>query len=166
MPFTNLAERVSQWTAPPEGALSYLRDVDQLHVFANGVWVCITPVTAATSTVESRAGTTYGDMPLGPAPSVSILTGQKALVICTAEVNNGGGSAQAFASWAVSGASTQTANDASAVSVQGAGVIIGASTTVLRSTLTAGTNVFTMKYRAVSGSVFAQYRSLTVVGIP
>lgn len=164
--FASVAERSAQWTAPPEGAFSYIRDVDQVHIFDGTGWVCITPVTAATATVENRTSATYGDMPLGAAPSVSILTGTKALVTVSGEINNGGGSSQVYASFAVSGATTQVANDASAISLQGAGIIIASSYTALRSTLTRGTNTFTMKYRAASGTVYAQYRSITVVGIP
>lgn len=38
MPFTNAAERASQWTAPPEGALSYLRDTDTLSYYTGSAW--------------------------------------------------------------------------------------------------------------------------------
>jgi hypothetical protein len=39
MPFTNAAERTTQWTAPPEGAVSYLRDTDTLWYYNGTTWI-------------------------------------------------------------------------------------------------------------------------------
>lgn len=36
--FANAAERTSQWVAPPEGACSYLRDVDTFEVMNGTAW--------------------------------------------------------------------------------------------------------------------------------
>lgn len=38
MPFTNAAERASQWIAPPEGALSFLRDTDTTSYYDGAAW--------------------------------------------------------------------------------------------------------------------------------
>lgn len=36
--FANAAERTAQWVAPPEGAASYLRDVDTMEVYHGTAW--------------------------------------------------------------------------------------------------------------------------------
>lgn len=36
--FATAAERAAQWTAPPEGAASYLRDVDRLEIYDGTSW--------------------------------------------------------------------------------------------------------------------------------
>ena len=46
-PFTNAAERSAQWTAPPEGAISYLRDVDRVEFYNGTAW---TPFAVAART--------------------------------------------------------------------------------------------------------------------
>jgi hypothetical protein len=39
MDFANAAERASQWVSPPEGAQSYLRDIDRIEHWNGNAWV-------------------------------------------------------------------------------------------------------------------------------
>jgi hypothetical protein len=41
VPFTNAAQRTADWVSPPEGAVSYLADVDRLDVYTGAAWVQI-----------------------------------------------------------------------------------------------------------------------------
>jgi hypothetical protein len=44
MDFASAAERSSQWASPPEGALSYLRDVDQIYYYSGSAWIQLSAV--------------------------------------------------------------------------------------------------------------------------
>ena len=47
--FATAAERAAQWLAPPEGAISYLRDVDRIDVYTGTAWTPYGNVVAATA---------------------------------------------------------------------------------------------------------------------
>jgi hypothetical protein len=105
--------------------------------------------TATVATEQSTSSDSYTNLATS-GPEVTVTTGTKALVIVTCysqTFTNGKGAAMSFA---VSGASTISASDTQAVS------FINASTTSIALsqmsaayvvTLTAGSNVFTAKYR-------------------
>jgi hypothetical protein len=98
---------------------------------------------ANVSTSESTTSTSYTDLTTA-GPAVTITTGTKALVIVSArlEVNTG---ASSYASYAVSGATTIAASDN--VAVEAGTITTGMSRASRLTTLTAGSNTFTMKYR-------------------
>lgn len=165
--FATVAERASQWTAPPEGAFSYIRDVDQVHVYTGTIWVCITPVAAATNTADTRTNTAYGDGAGGAGPAVTLLTGTKALVMMSAVLDNGGGTSAVFMGYAVSGATTLAATDNEALAFIGpAGSSHQTGYESYVTGLTPGSNTFTAKYRAAAGTVSYNLRKIRVVGLP
>jgi hypothetical protein len=47
MDFANVAERTAQWLTPPEGAMSYLRDVDRVDYYDGAAWQAFGPRTLA-----------------------------------------------------------------------------------------------------------------------
>lgn len=102
----------------------------------------------------NRANTAYGDADDVTGPEVTLTTGTRALVAVGCELGNstsaGGG---ALASFEVSGASTVSAADQYAFGdneyFSTAARVMGSRVTFLTS-LTAGSNTFTMKYRTDS----------------
>lgn len=111
---------------------------------------------ATVSTNESTTSTTYTDLATS-GPAVTLTTGTKALVIITATLDPISSVRGLCASFAVSGATTITASDTRAVAMY-----VGTATAENKaqrmsaasrlSTLTAGSNTFTMKYRATVGA--------------
>jgi len=167
--FASVAERTAQWVSPPEGAVSYVRDVNQVHVYTGSAWVCITPVSTVDNTTGTRTNVAYGDLGgSSVGPVVSLLTGTRALVYVQADFNASGGSEIVCVSFAISGATTVAAADTDALRMRAAaGTIMSFGGTFPVTGLTPGTNTFTMKYRADSGlTITAASRKLTVVGVP
>lgn len=96
-------------------------------------------------------------------PSVTMTTGTFAIVTLTAGLENSSANAASLMSYAVSGATTVAATDAVALITDG----LLASNANVRSvssvvTLNAGSNTFTAKYRAGSGTATFAERRLTV----
>jgi hypothetical protein len=117
-----------------------------------------TTATATVATTQTLTSTSYSDLAtVGPA--VTVTTGTKALVIITAQLNNNSsGGNNVYASYAVSGATTIAASDATCIQTNGDGgtgagrIRVSAANLV---TLTAGSNTFTMKYRCGAGNTGA-----------
>lgn len=109
--------------------------------------------TATVATSQTTTSDSYTDLSTS-GPAVTLTTGTKALVIVSGRMSNGGGQSYgAFMSYAVSGASTISATDATAVRLQNTGDSgqrqrASAASIV---TLTAGSNVFTAKYKSEFG---------------
>ena len=126
------------------------------------------PATAASanvSAVEFTTSTSYTD--LTTASAVTLTTGTKALVIVSTFIRTNESAQQAFASFAVSGATSIAASDENAVSQvdQDANYISASRATLV--TLTAGSNTFTMKFRASGGTARCQTynRSIFVMNL-
>jgi hypothetical protein len=108
-----------------------------------------TSASAIVATSETTTSTSYTNLTTA-GPAVTLTTGTKALVIVSAASNNGGASGRNFASYKVSGATTIASSDTVAQYTMGGNVMRNSSASRL-SSLTAGSNTFTMEYR-VSGS--------------
>jgi hypothetical protein len=123
------------------------------------------PSTASVATVQSTASTSFTDLAtVGPA--VTVTCGTIALVWYAAAMANSNSDAQCNASVAVSGATTVAANDVWALTSDGvtAGNYIRYGTAHAFTGLTAGSNTFTMKYRA--GSATASYQRREIIVLP
>jgi hypothetical protein len=109
---------------------------------------------ANVSAVEFTTSTSYTD--LTTASAVTLTTGTKALVIVSSFVRCNENGQQAFVSYQVSGATSIAASDTFALSQSDYDTnYIGASRASLV-TLTAGSNTFTMKFRATGGTARCQ----------
>ena len=118
--------------------------------------------TAAVSTGQSTTSTSYTDLATA-GPAVTITTGTKALVIVTARISSSLSSYNAYMGFAVTSASSVAASDDNALWAQGTAAY-RASMTTLVTGLTAGSNIFTAKYRAESGSTATfEKRTITVI---
>ena len=119
-----------------------------------------TPDTALITTSQTTTSTSYVD--LGTVgPTVSVSTGAYAFVITTCQMENNTNDFQTYMSFAISGATTRSALDATAVGKDGtpAGNHCRLTNFDLINNLTPGTNTFTAKYRVGGGTgTFAQRR--------
>jgi hypothetical protein len=120
------------------------------------------------SAFESTTSTSYTNLATS-GPAVTVTTGTKALVIVTARIVNStnNNSLQAWMSYGVTGATTTSAADTWALAVSGIQAVAYQMKMSLASvaTLTAGSNVFTAKYRATSGTSEFGDRSITVINL-
>ena len=119
---------------------------------------------ATVATNDAIASATYGDLP-SAGPAVTITTGTKALVIVTAYLENDG-AGQAFMGYAVSGATTIAATDTTAL-VKAASGNYRMSAVSRLSSLTAGSNTFTAKYRRTGSGTYGYYtdREICVIDL-
>lgn len=118
-------------------------------------------VSAATTTSTSYAAPNVSG---SAGPSVTVTTGVRALVSIQSVVQNGTGGAEVCVGYAVSGATTIAAADEQSIrftpytaSVRGRHGIVDWPT------LTAGSNVFTMQYKATSGTGVFDDRLIVVL---
>ena len=128
------------------------------------------PASDYIATQESTASTSFTDL-ASSGPAVTITTGTKALVVMTARATNSTADADTMMSFAVSSATTIAADEErshiwdqdgtnspprySAVIPLGLGGATGA--------LTAGSNVFTAKYKVTAGTGTWNRREITVI---
>jgi len=123
---------------------------------------------ATVSAFESTTSTSYTNLATS-GPAVTVTTGTKALVIVSARIVNStnNNSLQAWMSYGVTGATTTSASDTWALAVSGIQSIAYQMKMSLASvaTLTAGSNVFTAKYRATSGTSEFGDRSIFVINL-
>lgn len=117
------------------------------------------------TTLDTTSNTSYDDLDTTDGPQITIITGTRCLVGLYGSVRSTGGTA-AWMSYEVSGASSFSPSDNSAIEFQvtdpdnwAGGVVIGLSG------LTAGTNIFTAKYR-VSSSGQAKFDQRRIWIIP
>ena len=115
------------------------------------------------SNSETTTSTTFTDLP-NVGPQVTVTTGTKALVFTTSQCSNSG-TGSSVASFGVTGATTDVATDTRAVIQDGVAGGSTRATTVTLMTLTAGSNVFTLKYRVSSGTGTFQRRRLQIIAL-
>jgi hypothetical protein len=154
-----------------EGQLCYLSSTNVVQYYDGAAWATVGPTAAASYqyaqvlTLQSTTSTSYTDLAT-VGPSITATTGTTALVTftVTADATTIGGD-QGYASVAVSGATTVAANDDWSTVTRLGGNFVTMSRTYGFTGLTAGSNVFTMKYRNGSGStVRFNNRGLVVWG--
>jgi hypothetical protein len=154
-----------------EGQLCYLSDSNIVQYYTGAAWATVGPNTPASYqyaqvlTLQSTTSSSYTDLAT-VGPSITATTGTTALVTISATVDATTlGSDQAFASVAVSGATTVAANDDWSIVSRLGPNLLTMSRTYGFTGLTAGSNVFTMKYKN-NGAVTGRWsnRGLVVWG--
>lgn len=113
------------------------------------------------ATEQTTTSTTYTD--LSTVTSVTLTTGTKALVILSSRLRSYDGEADVYCSYAVSGSTSISASDATAMWRYGS-VNMRFSIVDRVSTLTAGSNTFTMKFKT-NGKLAAVDRQITVIDL-
>lgn len=125
-----------------------------------------TITTAAVATSEATTSTSYTALATA-GPAITTTTRTKALVFWSCQLQNDTADVAAFASVAVSGATTIAASDTWCLTLDGAAAanVNQWGMVHLFDTLTAGSNTFTMQYRVTSNTgTFAQ-REIAVVAM-
>lgn len=113
---------------------------------------------------ESTTSTSYTDLTTA-GPSVTVDTGAKAIVVFSSNLRNNTAGAGAWYSYGVSGATSSPASDSRGMFIDG----VSASNACrwggfhIWTTLTPGTNTFTMKYRASTNTALFNDRQITVL---
>jgi hypothetical protein len=154
-----------------EGQLCYLSDSNIVQYYSGASWLTVGPTTAASYqyaevlTLQTTTSTSYTDLAT-VGPSITATTGTTALVTFTVTTDATTiASDQGFASVAVSGATTVAANDNYSTVTRLGGSFVTESRTYGFTGLTAGSNVFTLKYKNSSGATSRfQNRGLVVWG--
>ena len=122
---------------------------------------------AYVATNESTGSTSYVDLTTTTdSVTVTISSSGMALVLVYAALSNANNGGQSFMSYAVSGATTVAASDASSINVQvvtGAGNAGSFGNMFLHTGLTPGSNTFKLKYRCVTGTAYFATRRITVI---
>ena len=120
------------------------------------------PATSVIGTTDTTASAgTYTDLDNTSGPEVSVVTGTMAFVSISCSLSNTS-SAAAWMSHAVSGATESEAADSFGAEMQ-SNVGQKTSSTILRTDLTPGINVFTAKYRvSTSGTGSFAARRITI----
>jgi len=123
---------------------------------------------ATVATSQTTSSATYTDLATA-GPAVTITTGTKALVIVTCGQTTATNiSDSGFMSYAVSGATTIAASDTVATMVRhfvASQLVMRASSVSRLSTLTAGSNTFTAKYRVAGNTAGFINREICVINL-
>lgn len=121
---------------------------------------------ATVATNEARANSAYGDTATA-GPAVTVTTGTNALVMISAQMHSGTADEEIWSSYEVSGASTIAAADGVGVQAHSATTFDGYRSSACShlTTLTAGSNTFTMKYKTDGTSAQFQNRHIIVIGL-
>jgi hypothetical protein len=159
--FATAAARDAAITSPQEGQACYLKSTDAVMTYSGSAWVAVggaasfTTGTTDVATSQSTTSTSYVD--LATVQSATVTTGTKALVIIKTDVQNGASfNVGGLMSYAVSGASTIAASDTTNTGLRffaGNGNLqLACGAAFLQTGLTAGSNVFTAKFKCDSGN--------------
>ena len=123
-------------------------------------------VTADVVTSQTTTSLSYTDLStVGPAVTLTLANGQGCLVVISARMNHSAAGGQSsLASFAVTGATSLSANDANSIETQVLGV--GGTTCTRVSWFVAGatgSHTFTMKYQVQAGGTGTYYNRRIVV---
>jgi hypothetical protein len=115
---------------------------------------------------QSTTSTSYVDLTTA-GPTVTATTGTTSLVFVTGRLENATSAQAALASYEVSGASSVAASDARGIKYEASAANANSRFAIVQfeGSLSAGSNTFTMKYRATGGTAFFQDRVITVIAL-
>lgn len=120
---------------------------------------------AVVTTQQTTTSTSYTDLATA-GPAVTISTGTKALVAIQNYMYVASGTTDIFMSFGITGATTVAANDAQSYAIGSSGVnlpALGGAAVFLITGLTAGSNIFTAKYRVSASTGTFRNRNIAVV---
>jgi hypothetical protein len=127
----------------------------------------LSPATTSNSATGTTGSSSYTTTLSGggttPSATVTIGANGLALVSISADAYVDGASKTARMSFAVSGASTVASSDATCIASSAITAATRIGVTTLVTGLTAGSNTFTLEYKATPGTASFRYRSITVV---
>ena len=149
-----------------EGGQLYFNSTSAaIFIKGAGAAAGLTSGSATVATDQSTTSATYTDLSTA-GPAVTLTTGTKALVIISIEGENDTINTSTFASVAVSGATTIAASDTIAMKWTLRENIENRFSVATRfTTLTAGSNTFTVKYRTAAGTASFGDREIIVIDL-
>lgn len=117
------------------------------------------------TTSDTLTGTAYGDPSASVGPAITVTTGTKAIVFVAARLANNTTGSNTYASYAVTGATSDAAVDERAFffTINTANESVQACNINFHTGLTAGSNTFTMKYRVTAGTGTVDNRRIVVI---
>lgn len=149
-----------------EGQFAYLEDSNTTQYYDGSSWLPVGPTfsSSTVATSQTTTSTSYTDLATS-GPTVTLTTGTKAYVILTCYQFNNTANSVSFMSFAVSGATTTAAADATCLSFRGniAGGQDLQTSAIYEVTLTAGSNTFTSKYKVSGNTGTFASRGITVI---
>jgi len=152
-----------------EGQLAYLEDADVVQYYDGAAWATVGPSalitdTDSVATLQSTSSASFTDLAtVGPA--VTVTTGTKVLVFVAAQIS-APNSRFGYIDFAISGATTRAAADATSAFVSGDNTASNSRVGVANlMTVTAGSNTFTMKYKLNAGTGSFGDRTIIVVAL-
>jgi hypothetical protein len=154
-----------------EGQFAYLEDSNTTQYYDGAAWqpvvtTNITNNTAEVLTAQTTTSGTYTDLATA-GPAVTVTTGTKALVLVYSRISVGSNNEAGFMSFAISGATTAAAAEEFSLLIDSPNATVPyAATAAFIVTLTAGSNVFTAKYKSSGGatSTFTN-RKISVINL-
>jgi hypothetical protein len=169
--FASAGTRDATITAPEEGNLAYLADVNQITYYNGSAWLYLvptgvsTPGTDSTLTAGTTTSTSFTDTLTGAGGvSVAFTAPQsgRVLVLLSGKVSNSGANAS-YLSWRLSGATTVDATDEWSLVITGT-TVTRAGVSYMHSGLTAnGSYTCTVQHRVAAGTGTFDDRTLIVV---
>jgi hypothetical protein len=151
---TSASLALAQW----EGGTLYFTS-PSAAIFIKGAGAAASSVPANASGTNSAFNATnsssYTDMSAPTGPAVTVTTGTKALVIISARIRCDQSTGFGWMSYAVSGATTVSASDTTALMKNGTNWMRASAASVV--TLTAGSNTFTTKYKSTTAGYVEVY---------
>ncbi len=123
-----------------------------------------TPQVATVATSETTTSTSYTNLAT-PGPAVTVTTGATALVFVSARIAQSTATAAVYQSFAISGATTVAADDRFGTEWQpeGANRNSRATSALMVTGLTPGSNVFTQQYRVSANTGTFSLRQISVL---
>lgn len=156
------------WTSPKTWNSGDILTAADMDTYVRDNTTFLSSSTGATvATSQTTTSTTYADLAT-VGPTVTVTTGAHALVIVTCQLFNNGANNGSFMGFAVSGATTTAAADATALEYDqnaNASNALRASA-MYYVTVNAGSNTFTAKYRVTAGTGTFAARTITVIPLP
>jgi protein involved in temperature-dependent protein secretion len=168
-----LETEAAKATAAPEVAT----DPDSATEIVPGTWFVATAANAiaerriteggnSVGSADTTASTSYTDLDDSYGPSITVVTGTAAIVMITSELRNTTATTnENYVDFDVSGATSRSASDTTALISGGystSSADVNRRSVFTRVSLTAGTNVFTMKYRVSGGTGSFRKRQILV----
>lgn len=156
------------WSTPVVHSVGDILTASDWNISSNDLTFLAGAAGATVATSQTTTSTSYTNLAtVGPA--VTVTTGANAIVILTCQAGNTTAAGGVLMAYAISGATTLAAADATALSAQPVGVAsanMQLSAVEFQTGLTAGSNTFTAKYRVASGTGTFLNRSIIVIPLP
>lgn len=144
-------------------------DTGRGYVSVGGTWLALfgNVQSAAVATSGTTGATSYVNLTGNVGPTVSMVTGATVMLFWSVLMSNNTANAKTFVDYVVSGATSRSPSDASALRFQSstANQEIRAGQVMFESGLTPGSNTFTLQYKTNGGTGSFADRRLTVIAL-